>query len=279
MRSRLCDQLQRNVLRAMRCLPPLLAAIALCAAIWSVPASAGGRQGIAVLVYHQVSAVGGLGNAETIPLDRFRAQMSYLATNGYQTLSVRDLVEVLKGEKRTSEKSVLITFDDAWRSALPALNIIEEMGFKASLFIPSGALQPGENMSWEDIQRLSRSPNFEFGSHSLTHPCHGGPNLVDWLEGRAPGKGIADVISELQQSKHAIETQLNRPVTFFAWPCGIFNPRLIELAQRGGLRSAADRLGRQECPRWRPLSHSSPERGRIMPDREFRAWLGERYAH
>jgi peptidoglycan/xylan/chitin deacetylase (PgdA/CDA1 family) len=209
-----------------------LAAVGLWLASLPATLPAAEPVGIAVLVYHRVSSEGGKGDAETIPLDRFRAQMAYLAAKGYSTISVQDLVEVLEGIRNAPPKAVVITFDDAWASAQPALDVIRERGFKASLFIPSGVLVEGENMRWSDLQGLGTFPNFEFGSHSLTHPCR--PSLVDWVENRVPGKGIPEVKLELTQSRNDIEQKLGRPVRYFAWPCGIFNNHLIGLAKEAG---------------------------------------------
>jgi peptidoglycan/xylan/chitin deacetylase (PgdA/CDA1 family) len=101
---------------------------------------------LAVLTYHRVDAAGrspslypGLISAE--PAD-FEEQMSFLAAN-WRPLSLLELLAVRRGEARLAPRSVMVTFDDAYRDfGEIAWPILERHGIPVTLFVPTA--YPGD---------------------------------------------------------------------------------------------------------------------------------------
>jgi len=183
------------------------------------------------LLYHEiVSPVDPKKPSKTIiTLDHFEEQMRFLKENGYQTLSIDELKEVLQGRKQAPSKAVVITLDDGFTNALQAVPIFERYGFKASFWIITGRVTGGAYMDWGQIEALDRHPLFEIGSHSVSHP-----RLTLWIADKAEGRGESAVLTELRESKRVLEEHLGRPVRSFAWPYGAYNKRLIRLARGSG---------------------------------------------
>ena len=73
-------------------------------------------KGVPVLMYHHILQDHELGRfknvSTTVTLKQFREQMGYLASEGYDTISVADLERYMKGQITLPVHSVLITFDD-----------------------------------------------------------------------------------------------------------------------------------------------------------------------
>lgn len=140
----------------------------------------------------------------------------------------------MQGKRDISEKSVVINFDDGWRSQLKALPILEQYQFKASFWIITGDGYEGVYLNEEEIRRIDANPNWEVESHTVTHPYDPKSSLLTWLNGCPAGKNKEDVWRELVDSKVKLEGILNRKITMLAWPCGWFNETLIHMAQDTG---------------------------------------------
>ena len=189
-----------------------------------------------ILVYHQIreSADGPPDSLEAISIERFEAQMGYLKEHGYVTLSAEETVAFVRGEATPVSKVVAIHFDDGWKSAQLAIPVLDRHDFKATFWIIAGKGIGWPHMDWEEIQSIARNPRYGIGSHSMTHPWKDGDTLLDWIEGRVPGKGEREVRWELAKSRQTLEAQLRRPVPYFAWPRGIHSPSLVRLASEAG---------------------------------------------
>jgi len=193
----------------------------------------GYAEGIPVLIYHEI-----LPNAEEsgetkISLSQFEAQMKYLYEQHYTTISVDELIHYMKGGS-APEKSILLTFDDGWKSGLNAIPILEKYHFKAAFFIfPEKGIGP-PYLEWNDVLSLAGSRNIEICSHTMTHPWDKKSNLVTWIDGKTDGKDRRDAVYEIKESKKLLEKKLNKKVNCFAWPVGWYNSALIKIAEEAG---------------------------------------------
>lgn len=194
--------------------------------------------------------------------ESFGRKLSYLADNGYVTLSVDDYFGVVSGERPAPDRAVLLTFDDGrgsvWSVGLP---LMKRLGMRGVVFLipgrtptragappptwadvrPGGAstqavleresAPDGTFLSWEEIEILARSGVFDFQSHTLTHSrIHVGPQLVAFL---APEmrRGYAalevPLIRQDDRDLHAHEAPLGTPL-FRSQPRTSESPRFIE---------------------------------------------------
>jgi peptidoglycan/xylan/chitin deacetylase (PgdA/CDA1 family) len=203
-------------------------------------AAAGAARDLPIIVYHEIRASGAepADGPTVISLKRFNAQMRFLRDRGYATLGMDDVMRFLRGEP-FPEKIVAIQFDDGWKSQLSAAPALKRLGFKATFWIIAGGMRADStpHMDWDEIRALAKNPRFDVHSHTMTHPWKDKDTLVDWVEGRAPGKGIADARWELARSKRLLEEKLGRPAPYLAWPRGLYNDALIALAKEAGYRA------------------------------------------
>jgi len=197
---------------------------------------------ISILLYHAISLNPDRGNLSVVSQPRFEQQMRFLAESGFRTLSLAELHAFMNGAPMP-EKSVVISFDDGWKSQLRALPILKQYGLKATFFIfPGGGIAPERQkyrnyLTWSEVQAISDDPDFEVQAHSMTHPYFRSNNLASWVRGDTPGKNGSDAIYELVESKTLLERKLGVPVDFFAWPGGWYNDALIDMAKRAGYRA------------------------------------------
>jgi peptidoglycan/xylan/chitin deacetylase (PgdA/CDA1 family) len=205
---------------------------------------AGGRapvrsaSAVPILLYHEIGVARTPPGPTAISVERFREQMDFLAVRGYTTLSIDQLLGFLDG-KAVPERSVVLTFDDGWKSVEAAVPLLEKHGFKAAFFIITGAADGRfgpDYLSWPQVESLARNPLFAIGSHSVTHPWDPANSFLTWCEGKPAGKSIEDVRSELLRSRESLEAHLHKRIDSWAWPCGWTNAQLTAEARKAGYR-------------------------------------------
>jgi peptidoglycan/xylan/chitin deacetylase (PgdA/CDA1 family) len=194
--------------------------------------------GIPVLIYHEIVTDPTRTPGETvIALDRFEEQMRLLARDGWRTLSIDELVAVMRRDRPAPAKAVVLTFDDGWKNVLNAVPVLERHRMRASFWIITGAGIGNDYLEWSDVERLARHPRFEIGSHTVSHPWAAKDNLVRWMSGSTPGKDRAAVRAELADSKATLEAKTGRRIDYLAWPVGWYTDEMVELAKEVGYRA------------------------------------------
>lgn len=152
---------------------------ALCAPLHAENVKKAGDEKLSlpVVMYHHISADESKCGQYVVSEETFRRDLDYLASRGYETLSLERLLKWKNGLEELPEKCVMLTFDDGQLSfaeyALPAL---EERGMCAVAAIvgqyADEYTQSGDTdvryayMSWEKIAEISRSGFAEAASHS-----------------------------------------------------------------------------------------------------------------
>jgi peptidoglycan/xylan/chitin deacetylase (PgdA/CDA1 family) len=193
-----------------------------------------------VLCYHTISD--GWSDTAAVRVDRFRRQVSLLASLGYKGVT---FIEAAEGEQQG--KRVAITFDDAFHSVLSlAFPALSQRGWPATVFVVTDfgdgerplswpprfnryvrtAQEPElRALDWAALRRLSAA-GWEIGSHTVSHP-----HLTRLSAARAR--------RELTASREACEAQLDRPCLSVAYPYGDCNQSVVDLAAEAGYRAGA----------------------------------------
>ncbi len=121
---------------------------------------------------------------------------------------------------------VTLTFDDGWRSQLPAAEAMAARGMVGTFFIASGQVGYPAFMTVKELRDL-QSAGHEIGGHTLSHP-----RLTEMPLDKARHQVCSDRTGLLQ---------LGLQVTSFAYPYGDHNRAVRRLPQECGYNSA--RLG------------------------------------
>jgi peptidoglycan/xylan/chitin deacetylase (PgdA/CDA1 family) len=214
---------------------------------------------VPVLMYHHVSTSPGM-------ITVTPAQMAYVASAGYRTLSAAELARFLAGEP-VPPKSIVVTFDDGyldnWVHAHP---VLQRHGLNAICFLVSG--WPGEGaprataahasdgtvnelphllnhregelaieagcaddavLRWSEIDATRRAGTFEFHSH--TH-CH-----VRWdqVAGNRSEKR-AKLRDDLLVARTTLQERLGGVSDHLCWPQGYYDDDYREVARETGFR-------------------------------------------
>jgi peptidoglycan/xylan/chitin deacetylase (PgdA/CDA1 family) len=130
-----------------------------------------------VLMYHHVQAEeAAKANKQTgltTYTDFFQKQMQYLKDKGYNIAGMNDLINFFDGGTPVAPKSVLITFDDAYGDfSTDAFPILQSMGYKATVFVPTGLMDNPGYLNWNQIASMNGS--ILFANHTWSHKNVGG---------------------------------------------------------------------------------------------------------
>lgn len=185
---------------------------------------------VPILMYHYVRVIDEkrdpLGFRLSVRPDRFAEQMDWLATQGYQPMTVSALAECLR-EKAPScpERPVALTFDDGYDNhATEVLPILRSYGYVATFYIISGDVGREGYVTWEQLREL-RDAGMEIGAHTVSHAA-------------LTALSLAEARAEIVNSKAEIEQQLNSTVTSFSYPSGDYNEAVAALVREAGFTNA-----------------------------------------
>ena len=177
-----------------------------------------------VLVYHDVREEPL--NYADVSVDDFRAQLDYLSEEGYQTLSMEEFVDVVKNGRRFPAKTVLITFDGAYRGIFDyAMPELIERGMYATFFIPTNCVDKMEgdypHITLGELSIMANNPLFSFGSQTMSD------SRLDLLPEMIQTR-------EDNQSRELLAAWTGREIDALAFPYGAYNKGVITNVQAAG---------------------------------------------
>jgi peptidoglycan/xylan/chitin deacetylase (PgdA/CDA1 family) len=234
---------------------------------------------LAILSFHKIGAPS-IPEWETwfyIPESIFVLQLEWLRINQWHVIGMGDFLHGLAEPDSLAERSVLLTFDDGYRSmATIALPCLQRFRFPGVVFIPTDYIggtnsfdtdeEPPEPMcTWEDLRRLE-SGGVSVQSHGVKHRSFSGLSPAEQHE-------------ELNHSKRTLESGLQKPVEAFAFPYGdggttdVVSAALARLGYRAGFLYGANET---YAPAKLPVSDPYRiDRVAMGPDTDLSVVLGE----
>lgn len=177
-----------------------------------------------ILVYHNINSRKG---SFFVSPENFSKQMEYIKKNGYQVISLDELVRSIQTKTPLKRNKVVITFDDGYQDNFEyAYPVLKKMGFPATIFLVTDYIGKTSGfLNWDEVVAMSKD-KISFGGHTKTHFYLGSMGSEDLAFG------------EIKGSKEAIEQKINMPVDYFCYPGGGFNQRTKELVALAGYRGA-----------------------------------------
>jgi peptidoglycan/xylan/chitin deacetylase (PgdA/CDA1 family) len=190
--------------------------------------------GLRILFYHRVSPDS---DELAVSPGHFREQMDVLADTGVEVVDVVDAARRLFAGECAPRRIVGLSFDDGYSDvAEHALPVLEQHGFRATVFVATGLVDGSAPLSWyegraptvlswDEIVSLDRLGTLRFEAHSVTHR-----NLVALDD--------AEARDEFTRSKDVLESRLEREVRAFCYPGGLLTDRERVFAKEAGYELA-----------------------------------------
>ena len=153
--------------------------------------------------------------------EQFEEHLKYFKSQGYTTITLRDLAYHLTIGRPLPPKPLIITFDDGYedhyRNAFP---LLRKYGFVGTFFVITDFIDEGRPgyMSWEQVEEMARA-GMEIGAHGRNHVG-------------LKGKPLDYLVWQILGSRQTLEAHGIEP-RFFSYPFGFYDDEVIKV-----LRSA-----------------------------------------
>ena len=186
---------------------------------------------VSILGYHDI--------AENLPetamrihTSKFRKQMEAIRQLGIKVITLDEFTAWKKGDKSIPEKSILITFDDGWKSVYTdAYPILRELGFPFTIFLYKNYVDGGGKALTTPMIQEMVTGGASIGSHSVDHPF---PVVVKSFRKKGANEYDAYLRQEMGESKRFLESKFPVKVTSYAYPGGFFTEEMFKLGEEFG---------------------------------------------
>jgi peptidoglycan/xylan/chitin deacetylase (PgdA/CDA1 family) len=185
---------------------------------------------VPILLYHRFGSVAN--DSMTVTTSTFEAHLKHLTSNGYKVIPLTELVDYYLGKKPSPQRhSVAIAVDDGHKSVYTDMYpLIKKYQIPATLFIyPSAISNASYAMTWSQLKELKEAGLFDFQSHTYWHP-----NFKIEKRRLKPAEYESFVEMQLKKSREKLERELCVRVNMLAWPFGIYDDDLIQMAAKTG---------------------------------------------
>jgi peptidoglycan/xylan/chitin deacetylase (PgdA/CDA1 family) len=226
---------------------------------------------VPVLVYHRFAAT--VEDSMTVRLATFEAHVRALSDLGCSVLPLAEVVAWRRGLRaELPPRAVVLTADDAHRSQFEHMAPrLRETGWPVTLFVyPSAVSNAPYAMTWQQLVALQAGGLYRVESHTYWHP-----NFLRERQRQAPEAFERFATEQLIKSRQRLHERLDADPRLLAWPFGLTDEGLMDLAGRLAYE-ASFVLGNRHLTRQDPLhalprhlmtdAMSGPQLARLLED-------------
>jgi peptidoglycan/xylan/chitin deacetylase (PgdA/CDA1 family) len=202
---------------------------------------------IPVVMYHLVTENSSQLGKYGITPNELRADLKWLADNGYTTVTASDVVAFAESAAPLPPKPIVLSFDDGnagdYNLVLP---LLEEFDARAVIAIIGKATDkcteahavanyPQPNMLWEQVIALHESGRVEIANHSYNLHGKGG---IARKKGESREAYFSRLLTDLTALQEACTAHgIPAPITF-VYPLGELGDNSREILQAAGIRTS-----------------------------------------
>ncbi len=182
-----------------------------------------------VLMYHHVS--GETPASTSVTVETFAAHMDYLASNKFHVWPLARVLNYLVNDTPLPEKTVVITFDDAYKSVYEAaFPELKKHQWPFTVFVTTQYIDTGYHnfMSWSQLQEVEQY-GASIGNHTHSHP-----HLIRHDENESQQKWLQRVIGEIDRAQTILGQHIAKPLPVVAYPYGEYSTEIQALLKRAG---------------------------------------------
>ena len=206
---------------------------------------------IPVLMYHHFDDTSDTG--AVVLKDEFKKQINYLKENGYNTITVQDLIDFKNGKIKLPEKSVLITADDGYLSNYEFMYpILKANNMKATIFVIGDNIDNAEEyiqegkgipkFNWDQAKEMYESGVIDLQSHTYNshYKITNGKKEKGIFsmpqEGETEEEYISRIGEDIKKSINGFEEHLGYKPIALAYPYGEFSKESEQVLADNGIK-------------------------------------------
>lgn len=206
---------------------------------------------IPIVMYHHITDKKERTGKYTVHSDEFESDLIFLKENGYNTVTVSQLIDYVDGNSDLPEKPIMITFDDGFESFISiAFPLLKQYNMKAVVSVIGAVTEKYSenedhninysNLTFKEISELEKSGIVEIQNH--TYDMH--------KSAKNTRKGLSRLSSESEQEYKKSLTEdlltlqkilkLNCGITpnCVVYPYGAFSKETTQIVKKLGFKSS-----------------------------------------
>ena len=175
-----------------------------------------------ILQYHHVSD--STPASTSISPKQFEVHLQYLKDNGFNVVPLSDLIESIKKQQALPDKSVAITFDDAYIDVMTqAKPILNKFGFPYTIYVNPGIINRHENndsshyLSWIELKSLS-DEGVIIANHGYEHD-----SMARITDGLTQTEWLNKQTDLLLKAEAIIKEHTGQSWRYYAYPYGEYD--------------------------------------------------------
>lgn len=203
-----------------------------------------------IIMYHSLLKDERYQGKYVISPDLFEEDLKYLKENGYETVTVADLVSHYENGTPLPEKPIMLTFDDGYyNNYLYAFPLLKKYGMKAVISVV-GALSekfsdsPEENanyshVTWDEIKEMSDSGLVEIQNHSYNlHTLDKGRKGAKKKSGETEAEYKRMLENDLSELQELLYEHCGIIPTAFTYPYGAVSDASLDVIEKMGFKAS-----------------------------------------
>ncbi len=174
-----------------------------------------------ILQYHHVSDT--TPKSTSITPAQFQAHLKYLADNSFNVVPLSELMNSIKKQQALKDKTVAITFDDAYIDILTeAKPLLDQYNYPFTIFINPGIVERNSKsyLSWQQLKAMA-DDGVIIANHGFEHD-----SLARVPEGLSEAQWLAKNTESLLAAEKIIADKTGQSWRYFAYPYGEFTPEI-----------------------------------------------------
>lgn len=215
----------------------------------SAPAETGTELRLPIVMYHHMSPKSRLWCDYVISVDEFESDLKYLREEGYESVTMAELLAWSEGEGELPEKPFMITFDDGYEStAAYAAPLLEQYGFTGVMAVIGSSADlfteqedhclDYSYLSWDKLSGLSWGDVLEVQCHTQDmHKLRGRKGC-----GKKRGEDMdcyrEALTSDLSEFRERCEEYGVRLTNTIAFPYGRYSQDTVAIVKEMGFEAA-----------------------------------------
>ena len=168
-----------------------------------------------ILQYHHVSET--TPASTSISPQQFEKHMQFLADEGFQVVALSTVVDAIKNKLPLNEKTVAITFDDAYLTILTnATPILDKFNYPFTIVINPASIKDNSSsfLSWQQIKTLA-DDNVIIANHNFEHD-----SLARIPTGLSESQWLQKQGDAILKAEQIIKEKTGQNWRYFAYPYG-----------------------------------------------------------
>ena len=179
-----------------------------------------------ILAYHHVA--NDTPKITSVTPDIFEQQLNYLEDNGFTVWPLGNIIEAIKNQKNIPDKTIAITFDDAYESVYSeAYPRLKKRNFPFTIFVTTDSVdkQYNKQLHWPQLKEMSLN-GATIANHTVNHP-----HMLRMLPDESEQMWQQRMKNEITEAQQRIKDEIGSNHKLFAYPYGEHNQALKKIVK------------------------------------------------